>query len=155
MSLNTDVAPGILAALQAAGFPVNALPLAFAQAAFESSGFNHATGTNENNYSGLTYGGRRSQIATGAVASELQPDGPSRYADYPGGVNDWAKDFFRFLCFNRGAGRPIDAVNTTDYVHRLKTNGYFGANETLYLNGVNSWIATLTPLFTAVFHREA
>ena len=156
MSYNKDIAVQILAALQAANFPANALPFAFAQAAHESTGFTDPAGADNtsNNFSGLTYGGSASQRATGAVPTNTQPDGNSHYAAYPGGIGDWAKDFYRFLCFNHGAGRPIDATNMTDYIGRLKTNGYFGDSIENYTRGMNDYTAILTPDFANVFHKE-
>lgn len=136
MQIDTNSALVILNALEGAKIPSNVLPFAWAVSSFESSGYSHTTG--DNNYSGLTWSGSAKQRLTGAYPMQQQPDGSNRYTGYPS-IQQWADDFYNFLCFNSGGlGRPIDATNLKDFIHRLKANRYFGANESTYLAGVKN-----------------
>jgi len=146
---NRTKAQEVLNAL-AGVMPASALPLAFAAAAHESNGFNSPL-SNDNNFTGLTISSSSAtQAATGAAIGRKQPDGAGYYASYPG-VNNWAADYYRFLCFNKGAGRPIDSTGIEDFAHRLKVNGFYGDTETNYVNALYRWSEELKNDFPEVF----
>jgi hypothetical protein len=137
MTIDQGTGNAVLSALLGANFPERVVLLSMAQAGAETAtkgqAFTSNLFVNYNNGSGITWGGSDEQAETGAYDSGVgQPDGDLNYAAY-WDLDSWARDFYRILSFDKGAGAPIDADNATDYVTRLKANGYFGAPVNVYL----------------------
>lgn len=136
MTVQQATGNNVLQALRDANFTDSVLYYAFAQAAAESAGFMSHLFITCNNASGIVWVNSEAQGNTGAYDSGIeQPDGNYDYAAYPD-LDSWARDFYRILSFDHGAGAPVNADNIPDYVTRLKTNGYFGDNYDTYLNNL-------------------
>jgi len=127
-------------ALVAAGCPAAFLPLALAQAAVETAGFNSNVSATDNNLSGIMYIGKPS-VQKNAVQGSAFPPNESKTAHYArfASVQDWAVDYLRILSIDKGAGRPIDSTNTADLAATLKANGYYTATQSSYAAALASW----------------
>jgi len=139
----------IYSSLQAQGLPAVTIRLAISQVMFETGVFaNKQRASKGNNFSGITYSGSAAQLATGAQKSDValpaaeQPKtGPKVfYAKYPS-ITNWTKDYLRIL--SRGA-KPIQAATPEDFAKRLKKNGYYTAQESVYAKGLQFFNNLLT-----------
>jgi hypothetical protein len=139
----------IYSSLQAQGFPATTIRLAISQVMFETGVFaNKQRASKGNNFSGITYSGSAAQLATGAQKSDIalpaaeQPKTGAKvyYAKYPSILN-WTKDYLRIL--SRGA-KPIQAATPDDFAKRLKKNGYYTAQESVYAKGLHFFNNLLT-----------
>jgi hypothetical protein len=136
--------------LQIAGINNPQLDFALAQLLFETGKFTSKStvAADNNNYSGIKWLNKPYQKATKgtlAPAGERLPyESPVNYYAKFASINDWATDFKRILSLKRSAntlGAPIKATTPEDFVKRLKLNGYFGGNETVYLKGIKNFLA--------------
>jgi hypothetical protein len=119
-------------ALLDAGMKETFLPLAIAQIAHETAGFNSKVAITCNNLSGIKYIAKPYQIAT-ACTNSPEGNNYARFANY----TDWAKDYIRILSMGY---KPINAKDVTDFAYRLKQNNYYTDSVANYKAGLNAWI---------------
>lgn len=131
------------------GLGGTSLKLALAQLLVETGNFTSKSqvATLNNNYSGIKYINKPYQVASKGspvpAAERVQPEtSPYNYYAKFDSPEAWAKDFKRILSL--GTKKPILALDTTEYVKRLKNNHYFGGNETTYLKNINYYFEKLT-----------
>lgn len=140
MSTTQQRADAVYQALKNAGFPTTILPIAYAQSAMESGGFNSAIAIDDNNYSGILFINKPYQKATRSLLHKLTDSG--LYVAHYDTIQDWANDFKRVLSI--GTNKPIDSTSITQYFTRLKANNYYG-NESIasYMGKVKGWLQNL------------
>jgi hypothetical protein len=134
-----------------AGFPENSLMFALAQACFESGGvnFDSPVNTENNNLTGIIFANAEWQHNATQGISKPAGEQAGFYANFAT-LEAWATDFYRIVHaqFNmigwNQEGRPIEATTVEDYVHRLKLNHYFEADEATYLAGVQRYLNEIT-----------
>jgi hypothetical protein len=114
------------------GVPANIVPWAAAQVAFETNGFTSRVSKDDANFSGIKWINKPYQDAT---KGRPAPEG-GNYAHYAD-RNAWAKDFKRVISIG-GQGAAINARSLSDYVARLKNNGYFTSDAGAYLRGLET-----------------
>lgn len=95
------------------------------QVLFESANLTSPLSQDDSNFSGIMYVGQ-----PGATAS-IKHKPYAKYAN----SDAWASDYVRILS---GGKQPIKASSLSDFVSRLKANGYFTAPITSYYNGLAS-----------------
>jgi flagellum-specific peptidoglycan hydrolase FlgJ len=111
-----------------------------AQIAFETGHYKNNSAINDNNLSGIKYVGQKN-ATPGTPAPKNEGSAP--YAHY-NSINDWANDYLRIMK-TVGKYRPLDAPDSTEFVKRLKANGYFGGDLNNYISGVNSLVRFYKP----------
>lgn len=121
-----------------AGLGGMSLKLALAQLLVETGNFTSKSqvATLNNNYSGIKFINKPYQKAVQGspvpAAERVQPStNPYNFYAKFENPDAWAVDFKRILSL--GTLKPILALDTTEYVKRLKNNRYFGGNEAVYL----------------------
>lgn len=119
-------------ALLEGGMKETFIPLAIAQIAHETAGFNSKVAITCNNLSGIKFINKPYQKATSCTGS---PEG-NNYARFEN-YEAWAKDYIRILS---NGYRPIDAKDVTDFAYRLKQNNYYTDNVANYKAGLTSWM---------------
>jgi hypothetical protein len=129
-------------ALSAYGYPSTMLPILLAQVAHETGGFNSILSTEDNNLSGIKF-----VEQSGATKGRKSPEG-NYYAKYAN-TTLWAKDYLRILS-KGGQNAPIKATDSTDFVNRLKDNGYFTDTLENYQKAIKSWSATVAKILPTI-----
>jgi flagellum-specific peptidoglycan hydrolase FlgJ len=108
-----------------------------AQIVFETGWFNNTSYKLDNNPAGITWNANyknRSGASKGSLRSANEGGNYVHFAT----KNDAAIDYLRIINRSGKLGKPTEATNVADYVHRLKANGYFAGDETQYKNGLIS-----------------
>jgi len=114
-------------------FSPTQLPFMLAQVCFETGWFSNTGAIAYNNYSGIKYTDSGLQLNS-TPSPVMSPEGDP-YAVF-NTAKDWAIEYVRII--SKGTNEPLQATNLTDYVNDLKANGYFTADTTTYLNGLQS-----------------
>ena len=104
-----------------------------AQIAFETGHYKNTSSIKDNNLSGIKYVGQKN-ATPGTPAPKNEGTAP--YAHF-NTIEDWATDYLRIMR-TVGKYRPLEANDATEFVKRLKANGYFGGDLNNYISGVNS-----------------
>jgi len=111
-----------------------------AQIAFETGHYKNKSSINDNNLSGIKYFGQKN-ATPGTPAPKNEGTAPyARFAT----IDDWANDYLRIMK-TVGKFRPLEATDSTEFVKRLKANGYFGGDLNTYIAGVNSLVKFYKP----------
>jgi hypothetical protein len=136
----------IISALKKAGIKDSFLPVLLGQVANETAykgvPFNSPVSQNNNNYSGITWINKKAVqkgANKGTMLNLKETKGKAYYYAKFDTLQDWANDYARILSI--GHNPPIKAINTTDFVSRLKENRYFTDSVETYLKNVNYWLA--------------
>ena len=120
-------------ALISAGIKEPAASYATYQSFHETGGWpkSYALYWQHNNGSGIKYAGQQN-------ANKLA-NGYAGFADF----TDWVRAYVHEL---KKKANPAAAQSLEDFAHRLKLNGYYGASESNYLNGLKRARLVLTTM---------
>jgi flagellum-specific peptidoglycan hydrolase FlgJ len=124
-------------ALLSAGMSIGFLPLALAQIAFETGGFNSRILSVDNNLSGIKY-----VRQAGATQGSMSPEG-NNYAHFAN-YTAWATDYIRII--SRGSNPPIQQTDTASLANALKANGYYTDSVGNYANGLAAWLPAVSSI---------
>ena len=139
---DADKAAAVKQGLINAGLTEPALSMAFAQSAFETSGWTAPKMKDDLNVGGMLY--NPAEAKYGAFPSQtghFNTDSGKGTAAF-NNINDSTNCYVKFfLSSNRGkSGRPIDATDVNTYVSRLQANYYFGnGSASQYYAGIQKW----------------
>ena len=120
------------------GFNSKQISFAIPQMVVESEYYTSNSYKQDLNASGIKYRPKSPSADTtaGRKSSEYTAQRPDFYARYLN-PNAYAKDYKRVLSLQRAGnkiGKPIDAINLTDFNNRLYANGYYQKDKKHYDN---------------------
>lgn len=128
----------IINKLAKAGVPSKQIPLLVAQIATETGNFKDKKLYQYNNAGGLVYSKSAYDAKDGITAGRPLPEAPKyNYAVFPS-FDLYLKYYLKIL--RRKPFEPIKAVDASDFVKRLKAQGYFRGSADDYLKNVRFWL---------------
>jgi len=132
--------------LAAAKVPAHLIPIIIAQVQHETNNFRDKKIFDHNNASGIIWLNKpavQKNASKGRVLPETKNSSKPYYYAKFASLKDWLTDYLRIL--NRAPNYPLKATSLTDYVTRLKSNGYFTDSAQNYLKGLAKYLRVKMP----------